>query len=272
MRLLITWSATKDSLLYDVINKDLTVWFVNNSQSLGVNKYEPGDQVIDLLNKKRDVDLLIQEEINYVDTVNQILHKLKLPQFSKPTNWYDQHQLNKLHKEWGKTRIQMPKLTELLYKIDKKYYQAYQEMNCHIHLIESAFQYDFRDNTHWRVDNPFKDNFFDWQVCHLYLKYPGHGRFAFEKFKNFDEQENIYEDDVNWTNVDSFLGMNLVRPYKMEPPSEFLDWCKKFNLVPHDVHIPLANLTDWPNNLTNARQIVSKNVKISDNYFSLELV
>jgi hypothetical protein len=272
MQLKLTWNATQDFLLFDIINQDLAAWFVEQTNTVGVNRYELGDQIIDLFNKKTDADQLIQEEIAYVDTVNEILAKLKLPQFTKPTNWHDQHQLNRLHKDWGNTRKQLPKLTELLYKIDKKYYQAYQEMNCHIHLIESAFQYDFRDNTHWRVDNPFKDTFFDWQVCHLYLKYPGHGRHAFEKFRNFDEQEDIYEDDVNWTNIDSFLGMNLVRPYHLEPPTEFLDWCKTFNMVPHERTIPLANLTDWPNTLKDARQVVSQNVKITDNYFCLEIV
>jgi hypothetical protein len=272
MRLLITWNATKDTLLFDVINQDLTTWFVEKSQTAGANKYESGDQIIDLFNKKIDADRLIHEEIQYIDTVNEILTKLKLPTFNKPSNWYDQNQLNRLHKDWGHTRQNMPKLTELLYKIDKKYYDAYQEMNCHIHLIESAFQYDFRDNTHWRLDNPFKDTFFDWQVCHLHLKYPGHGRHAFEKFRNMDEQSDIYEDDVNWTNIDSFLGMTLLRPYRLEPPQEFVAWCKKFQMVPHERTIPLANLVDWPNTLANARQVVSKNVKIKNNYFSLELV
>lgn len=272
MRLKLTWKATQDELLFDVINNDVVSWFVEKSNTHGKNRYESGDQVIDDLVKPQDTEILIKQEIEYVNTVNEILTKLKLPKFALPTNWFDQSQLNKLHKDWAETRIQQPRLTELLYKIDKRYYEAYQEMNCHIHLIERSFQYRFRDTTHWRIDNPFKDKFYEWNTCHLYLEYPGHGRNAYEKFQWIDDGQDIERDTNNWDNIDSFLGMNLVRPYKVEPPQEFLEWCKQQNLVPHGYTLPLANLCDWRNQLDKARNIVTKNVKIADNYFLLEVI
>jgi hypothetical protein len=166
----------------------------------------------------------------------------------------------------------MPTLTELLYKIDKKFFEAYQEMNCHIHLIEQSFKYKFRDGVHWRTDNPFKDKAYDWEVCHLYLEYSGHGRGAFEKYQWLDDGDNMYKDNNNWDNIDSYLGMELGRPYKITPPDDFLHWCKEKNLVSHGYTLPLANLTDWRNTLTSARKIVTENVKIKDNYFSLKIV
>jgi len=272
MQLKLTWNATQDSLLFDVINENLAVWFVDQSQQRG-NNYVLGDQVIDLIHQSTNTEHLIQEEIAYIDTVNEILTRLKLPSFNKATNWYDQAELNRLHKDWAKTRFDIPKLTELLYKIDKKFFEAYQEMNCHIHLIERSFCYAFRDPHHWRIDNPFKDTTYDWEVSHLYIKYPGHGRHAFEKFEWLDvEDKNMWDDNNNWDNIDSFVGMNLVRPYKCNPPEEFLLWCREKNLVPHGYDIPLANLTDWKNNLTVAKQLVTKNIKIQQNNFSLELV
>ena len=272
IQLKITWHQTNDTILFDIINQDICEWFVEKSKTVGNNQYSLGDQVIDGIKRKKDVDELIQEEIDYVSTVNSILSKLKLPQFELPTNWYDQSQLNMLHKIWAQTRKDLPKLTELLYKIDKKYFEAYQEMNCHIHEIEDSFKYVFRDPVHWRQDNPFKDKFYEWHEAHLYLEYPGHGRYAFEKFKNLDDGDNIEIDNVNWDNVDSYLGVNLRRPYKLEPPTEFLEWCNKFNLVPHTRTIPLANVADWRNSLAQSRQIMAKNVKINNNQFCLDLI
>ena len=195
-----------------------------------------------------------------------------MPVFDLPSNWYDQRQLNKLHKDWSETRIKWPRLTELFYKIDKKIYEAYQEMNCHIHLIEGSFLHQYRDPTHWRVNNPFKDHRYDWETCHLFLNYPGHGRYAFEKFQNMDTYDDIHRDNVNWDNVDASLGIELVKPYKTTPPVEFLDWCKEKKLTPHTGTLPLANLVNWEENLTIARQIMSNNAIIQDNYFSLEIV
>jgi hypothetical protein len=271
MKIQLTWKLTNDVLLFDVINPDLASWFVCTSQQLG-NRYQAGDQVIDIIQQKSNTNKLIQEEIAYVNTVNKQLTQLKMPIFELPSNWYDQRQLNKLHKDWGETRLNWPKLTELFYKIDKKIFEAYQEMNCHIHLIENSFLYQLRDTTHWRIDNPFKDNSYDWETCHLYINYPGHGRFAFEKFQNMDIYDDIYRDNVNWDNIDASIGINLIRPYKETPPQEFLDWCKEKKLTPHNKTLPLANLTNWKENLTMARQLTTKNVTIQDNYFSLEIV
>lgn len=271
MQLKLTWANTKEYLLFDVINIDLTVWFVETSHRLG-NRYSLGTQVVDLLQQSFDTEKLIAEEIAYIELVNTCLAKLKMPLFELPTNWFDQRQLNKLHKDWGETRLKWPKLTELLYKIDPQIYTAYQEMNCHIHFIERSWKYQFRDPQNWRQDNPFKNTAYDWEMSHLYLAYPGHGRNAFEKFENLDTYDDIARDNVNWDNIDASIGMQLRRPYKMSPPQEFLEWCSDKKLVPHGLSIALANLTNWQETLPLARQIMTKNVKITDNYFYLEIV
>jgi hypothetical protein len=270
MKIRLTWNSTNDKLLFDVINQELANWFVLTSEQLG-NRYSIGDQIIDTLLAKPSTGKLIKEEIEYIETVNKQLTLLKMPVFKIPSNWYDQQQLNTLHKDWGETRQKWPKLTELFYKIDPKIYEAYQEMNCHIHLIEKSFLYRFRDPANWRVCNPFKDNSYDWETCNLYINYPGHGREAFEKFQNMDTYNDIYRDNVNWDNIDASIGINLIRPYKETPPQEFLDWCKEKKLTPHTRTIPLANLVNWKHDLTTARQIMSENVIIYDNYFSLEI-
>jgi hypothetical protein len=271
MKIKATWSKTGHELFFDSINADLAHWFVSTSQKLG-NRYSIGDMPIDLLRNLNDTDQLIKEEIDFVTAVNDQLRKSRMPTFTLPENWYDQKHLNQLHKSWSRTRQVWPKLTELLYKIDKKLFEAYQEMNCHIHLIEESFEYRLRDSSNWRVENPFQQEFFSWEVSHLYLRYPGHGRYAFEKFKNLDEDEDIGIDNVNWSNIDGYIGIKLIRPYKSNPPTEFLSWCQEKNLVPHGDTLPLANLSNWQTELTKSRQIMTENVKIQGNYLSLELI
>lgn len=270
MRLNLTWNQTGDTLLFDVINQDLAVWFVNTSQQLG-NRYSLGDQVIDVLTRPSNTKRLIKEEIAYIETVNAKLRQLKMPTFVIPDDWYDQKQLNRLHKDWGESREKWPRLTEIFYKMDRGLFEAYQEMNCHIHLIEDSFEYQCRDANNWRVSNPFKNIFYEWQVSNLCIQYPGHGRYAFEKFRHMDIYEDMGRDNVNWDNIDASLCVNLVRPYKTNPPQQFIEWCDETGLTPHCDNLPLANLSDWGKNLTYARRLITENVTIKENYFSIKL-
>ncbi len=272
MQIRLVWKATNDEVLFDVLDADVATWFVAHGQKLGKNQYRPGDQVIDQLSAKPSTLKLIQEERAYIKQVNEALASLRMPLFQEPENYLDQKQLNTLHKDWAETRQKWPKLSELFYQLNHQWYEAYQEMNCHIHLIEQSFEYRFRDVAHWRTHNPFKERFFEWQICHLYIEYPGHGRSAYEKFQCMDIYDDIGRDNCNWDNLDSFIGVKLSRPYRMDPPREFLDWCEQENLVPWGHTLPLANVADWQNNLTRARQVFTENVKIKDNYFSLETI
>jgi hypothetical protein len=273
MKIKLCWSLTGDYLLFNVINKDIAEWFIDTSQQLG-NNYLIGDMVTDLPHRHQDTEKLIKEISDDVDKINNFIVKtIKQSPINKPTDWCNQIQLNALHKDWASTRQKWPKLTELLYKIDPTLFDSYHRMNCHIHLIEHSFEYVFRDSSHWRVDNPFNKNVYDWEECHLSIKYPGHGRHAFEKFENLDEDlENIETDNVNWDNIDPAINIKLRRPYKLTPPPEFLSWCEANHLLPHTSNIPLGNLVDWHSDLTNARHLFIKNNKIPKNYFSLNAV
>lgn len=272
MKISITWDKTKDSLMFNCINEELAQWFVKTAQDLG-NNFSTADMVTDVPIRATNTDTLISEITHDINLVNEFMPKIRQDIFEKPMNWYDQAQLNKLHKAWSRSRVNVPLLPQSLHKFNKQLFDAYHEMNCHIHLIEQSFHYTFRDNeNHWRVPNPFANTMYDWQVCHLSIVYPGHGREAFEKFLNFDNE--VFLDDMcNWDNIDSCVQVQLKRPYKLEPPQEFLDWCKQHgNIVPHTSTLPLANLEDWENNLTNARGTVIKNNNIPGNYFSLDIV
>jgi hypothetical protein len=273
MQLKMIWNSTNDSIVFDVINKEVAQWFVATSNQFG-NKYSVGTQIVDILNNPQSTDTLIEQEIAYINTVNQALKKYRIPiEFDIPSNWYSQQQLNSLHKSWAQSRFKIPKLGEFLYKIDPTLHEAYQEMNCHIHFIENSFCYDFRDANNWRQANPFCNQTFDWHVCHLQIMYPGHGREAFEKFQVQDDKDDWEIDNVNWTNIDGFFKLNLsTRPYQTSPPQEFLDWCQQKGLTPCQPGLALANVHNWQDNLDNARQTVAKNVKIKDNYFALELI
>lgn len=272
MKIKLSWTDTKDHLIFNCINEDICEWFVQKSQEFN-SKFNISGMVTDIPVRSDDTLKRISEISADIDRVNDFLPTLNQPTITKPTDWYDQKQLNNLHKEWAQTNFRVPKIAELLFKLDRTLFDAYQETNCHIHLIENSFQYTFRDNNHhWRLKNPFKDKFYDWHESHLFLLYPGHGREAFEKFLNLDNDR--FDDDwCNWDNIDSFIGIKLNRPYKLEPPKEFLDWCKlQNNMIPHRSTLPLANLEDWETNLSRARKLFIENNQIVDNYFILEII
>jgi hypothetical protein len=268
MKITATWNKTDDRLIFESINDAVCQWFVQTCNERNT-KFSTADMITDVPIRAESSLKLIAEINNAIDVLNKFMVKLKLPTITKPSDWFDQQQLNRIHKDWARTRHDYPKLPELLYKVDKEVFDSYNQTNCHIHLIENSFHHSFRDNNnHWRVENPFKNEFFDWHVCHLSLSYPGHGREAFEKFRNFD-QEVFVDDLCNWDNLDSQISMNLVRPYRLLPPPAFLDWCQDQALIPHTNTLPLANLIDWETNLAEARSIITKNTEIQDNYFTL---
>jgi hypothetical protein len=89
MKLKLSWPVTGDFLFFDIINKDVTCWFVEQSQTLGTNQFSKGDQVIDILSAKGNTQSLIEEEKNYIAKVNEILTRLKLPLFREPDNYYE---------------------------------------------------------------------------------------------------------------------------------------------------------------------------------------
>jgi len=272
MQIELVWNKTQDRLLFDVINLDLAEWFVDTSQRLG-NCYAVADQKTDQPKRTHNTEKLILEITHDIDQVNKFFASMRQPAISIPNNWCDQSQLNRLHKDWAHTRKAWPRLPNMLYKLDQLLFDSYQEMNCHIHLIENSFCYEFRDASHWRVDNVFRDHRYDWEACHLAIAYPGHGRSAFEKFENLDDDlEDIEIDNCNWDNVDAFVSVDLGRPYKLTPPPEFLEWCQERNLVPHTHTLPLANLADWRNTLTQSRTMFMNNTKIPNNYFSLATI
>lgn len=272
MQIKLTWKQTNDHLLFDVINSDIALWFVETSQQLG-NKYARGSMATDLPRQSQSTEKLIAEISNSIDQLNQFFTSVRMPVITKPDNWCDQQQLNTLHKYWVETRLKWPKLDTMLYKINPVLFNQYHETNCHIHLIENSFRYEFRDNSHWRVDNQFKDKFYNWENCHLSIAYPGHGRHPYEKFEHLDDDPvNFDIDNCNWDNIDAFVNVEFVRPVKLTPPDEFLSWCKQKNLIPNTRMIPIANLTNWQSMLTTAKTMFVKNLKLTDNYFSLEMV
>jgi len=71
-RIKLSFQQTGDTLFFDIINLELAHWFVQTSQRLG-NRYSLGDQVVDEI--QRSDRPLIDEEITYVNLVNQQLKK-----------------------------------------------------------------------------------------------------------------------------------------------------------------------------------------------------
>lgn len=102
MNIILTWHNSlswnsNERLVFDVINKDIATFFVETSEQLG-NEWTIGDQVTDIPRRKHDVLRLIDEINLDVDRVNEFLTNTGHNIIKKPDNWFEQKQLNKLHR------------------------------------------------------------------------------------------------------------------------------------------------------------------------------
>lgn len=259
------WSGTGDSFDIESVDDDLCSWFVERCNTFDSNFTS------DVYKQDRHfmpVDSLIDDIKQKLQNVNQTLAKLKMTQLEVPTSFYDQFQLNKLHKDWIKILHAYPKIENLLYKLDATLFDDFHAINRSIHKLETSFSYTLRSVTPWREPNPFYGRTINPGVYNIVLTYPDHGRNSYEKWVNFEEEPN--DDELSqWKNIGSILTLNLVRPYQMTHSLDYLKYCEKHNVTPSYMYLPLGNLANIHNTLGPVREIMNRNLKQADNYLKV---
>ena len=259
------WSSTGDSFDVESANDDLCAWVIDRCNEFDSKftsdiykqdrHFVPADNVIKDINQK-------------LQNINGTLLKLKIQQLDVPTSFYNQFELNKLHKDWISVLHAYPKIENLLYKIDAALFDDFHSINRLIHQLETSFSYTLRSLTPWREPNPFYAQLITPGVYNLALTYPDHGRNSYEKWVNFEEDPND-EELSQWKNIGSILTINLVRPYQIEYPPAYLKYCEKHNVTPSYMYLPLGNLADIYNTLGTVREIMNRNLKQADNYLRI---
>jgi hypothetical protein len=265
MKYSLVWSLTGDSFDIEPIDYELSQWYAEQSilhkSRYSLTKFQTDTATLNIKQLMSDSDADL-------DFVNEFLLKFKLPVLNKP-NWYDQWEMNELHKQWVVMQKNNPKFDALLFKLNQQAFDAFHRVNRRLHQIESSFRFHLRDINLWRGENPYRTKTFPTGVFNVSICYTDHGRNSMEKFINYDETPND-EELGPWNTLGGSLVINLVKPYERQYPIEFLNYCQAHNLPIQDIFTPFGNLVDCRNNLTEARQIMVRNIDIPDNHISIE--
>jgi len=261
MKLRLAWTKTGD--YFDIVSThpELAEWYAtkckhyNSNFKTNVFSQDPDPQNINATVEKIKNDLV---------QVNDILKKLRIETIDIPNNFFDQRDLNQLHRHWIHIDQNKPGLDNLLYRIDPKLFDAYNSLNMETHKLESSFNYVLRAVDHWKDPNPFTDHCFVPGIFNVSICYTDHGRNSWEKFINYESKPNDHELS-NWQNIGSAISINLIKPYVSEFPKEFLKYCVEHTIKPVYSCIALGNLPDVES-LARAREIMNNNLTQQDNY------
>ena len=282
-----------DSIKFDAVNPDIVEYYLDCVST--TNHFWP---------ENSRFGHLLSEQTNALHSLltkaNSWLEPLldqRLSIFDQ-TQYLDQDVLNLLHAQWvalqsktydiNKKRQQFnfaglaedihnmypdeeryPKLMDVATKLG--YLHDYDEINHKIHFLEHLFsKMRFMCSNQWlEFENIFGKDRITNDICNLYLPFRHLGRSQWNKFNNFD-QELQYNDENTFNQLLKFVELNLLMPQTMPYSSQYLDWCNRKNKVPSGELIPLGNIPDLYDNVTNYRIIVFRNLQ-QQNKFSLYL-
>lgn len=265
MNFKIYWTQTGDEFQIDSIDNELTSWYVDQC-TIWDSKFT--SEVFSEDRQPTNVNDIIDSIRQNVILVNKTLSKLKLSQLILPDNFFNQFQINQLHKDWISLIRKHPKLETLLYKIDVNLFDSFHALNRQIHKLEESFCYRLRSREPRREENPFVNRLFPTGIFNIELDYVDFGRSSFSKFANFDLTPNDHELS-QWMYIGENISINLVKPYQHEHSSEFISYCATHSITPVTDKLPLGNLKDIDKTLTYAREVMNKNIILNNNYLRI---
>lgn len=296
MNFSIVFENTKDTIVFKAIRPDVVEYFVSAIDQLGVNKFSSTSS-----NTITEIQSRITQLEKTVNSINTWLGPLIGWQFELDSNsTIDQRKLNQLHADWVKSQniiydieqnrqrsgysgvaeeihnmypddIRFVALGDLIDKLGKK--QEYGLLNFPgIHMTESSFsRLRFSAATDWvEIKNPFPSTYVTNDICNLYLPFNHLGRTLYNKFINFDSDLE-FDDENTFNELLKFVEINLSPPQSMPYSREYIEWCSTHKKNPSgNVGIPLGNIPDLMQNLTNYRKIIVNNLSCS-NAFTIKI-
>jgi len=259
----LVWDKTKDYLDINVDNVEVASYWVESLNNTSQNKFH---LCSDAFRSDSNISVLL----DCLDHCNKIFAKLGLdPLMDTSVDFSNQNNLNTLHERWVKIQ-QKYKIVELLNKIsDKKIVVKFHKINSLIHEIEnqSRIKYINDDNAVWQVENIFGPKILKFGIWQIELHYQNLGRSSFDKWIHHDY--NCHDTDTNnFSHFGASVYFNLTRPYTVQPPREYVEYCEKNMIQPHGNVLPIGNFKIDFFELTDT---FKKNVGIKNNKISFEI-
>jgi len=268
MKLQFLWD-TGDYFTADPVYPEFVDWYVQTCVMMG-NNFErhlcTGQETF----KASDVEVsaLIIELQENLASVNKIIRGLGLQIYEPKHSFYDQRELNRLHKHWVKWIREDPQIQEKFRKLGRE--DQFRGINYLSHHIESSFKYRMVTAPIWKAPNKFKDLELQDGLYNITMNYAEKGKSSHHKWRGNDDQPNDYELS-NWENAVGSLNFQLDSPKVFGYNTDYIDYCDRHNIPKTTLFYPIANIND-ADQLAHARQVMDINMFKKGNALSLRLL
>jgi hypothetical protein len=290
MKFSLVFDTSGDTLPFEVkYNHDLFTFFVEKTNSAGQNSFS-NDQCL-----FKQVEPKVTNLQWALSKTNEVLYDLihiSFTQHNELENYLDQDFLNMTHCDWVKSQENIVDIDKLRYSsnhceaklgtrlheiypdhirkvkiaqiMDKLgYLYPYEEVNLAVHRLESQFNksaLEFKADQKWMVfDNPYMDQFVsNNDVVNFSFGYTYVGRQYHNKFTNFDNNLT-YSDHYNYEQLEYAFQLNLAKPQTIPFSAEFTEWAQRLGVKQVADQIPIANLVDIDNKVSEYRKILYRN-------------
>lgn len=256
----LSWLKTGDCLDIEVVNTALIdVWL---PQLNSHNCFE-------LLQAPTQIDSAVKQLIDSLGRVNTMLERLSIAPLANPnSDWYNQDNLNTLHRDWVKIQHRT-KIVEFLSRLPNNLLDQFHDINNLIHDIEHSLviKYSNASKTPWQIVNPFGPDVLKFGSWQIELDYQNLGRSTYEKWLNYDEDIDN-EDTNNFTHIGGTVVFNIARPIYSGAPTNYLEWCRQHGVQPYGNKLPLGN---FALDLGTLRTVFYRNVAVPNNTIVFEL-
>ena len=108
-------------------------------------------------------------------------------------------------------------------------------------------------------------------IYNVSIAYTDWGKSIWHKFRDGVDQPIDFELN-EWDSIGSDIKINLCNPYTLAFPPGYLDYCVQHQVAPGIDTWPLGNLVDYKNTMATARNMMNRNIQISNNSLNFSIV
>lgn len=295
MKFSLVFENSGDTIPFTVIaNENLFEFFVDTVNAKSRNSFSNKKKLASEVNKKlTDLHWAISKS-------NEVLYSLIGKSFEQQNtleDYLNQDFLNKTHAEWVFSQLDIVDIDKMRFSGDYNvakigntlhdiypdeirqiktcsameklgYLFPYEEVNMAVHRLENSFiklNLEFSADAKWEVfENPFRKSMIsNNNIVNFSFGYTYVGRQYYDKFINFDDVLK-YKDHYNYETLEYSFQISLQRPQEITYSKEFLEWTKVTGAEPITTQIPIANIDNLNDKLSDYRKILYRNSQVDN--------
>lgn len=255
----LVWETTGDWLEITPTNHHLAAYWVDCLDQAKINKFH-------LLKNSFDPQW-VPDLKDHVTIVNDFLvNKLRISDLESFLNkdFLNQSVLNDLHRVWVNLIKSYPKLVTLISKNSENLKFNWDQINKKIHCIEDGFNCLYLAKQHWETSNIFGNEILNFDRHQIQILFSQEGRSSFNKWMHFDN--DMTDSDTNdFYNMGSEISISLIRPLKVAPPENYVEYCQKQNIPVVGSNLNLGDFSNFETKSNEIRHVFLRNLFSENN-------